>query len=220
MNPRFPKDEYLRTKATMAGWKHAMFYDGEFTRPAGLIYSDFSDTENVVKDFEIPPEWPRRVGVDFGAVNTATVWIAEDPATLVEYVYLATHEGGLTTKEHTRKATERASGSNVVAWAGGAASEEQQRWDWSAEGVPVLRPLIGDVEAGIDRVIEFVKTRRLKVFTSCRGLLEEFGMYARELDDRGEPTEKIRDKASFHLLDALRYGVAQLLVPQPFVVTS
>lgn len=214
MNPRFPKEEYLRTKATMAGWKHAMFYDGEFTRPAGLIYSDFSDSENVVDDFRIPPEWVRRVGVDFGAVNTCTLWTAEDPESHLIYVYLVTLEGGKTTKEHCRLAKERAAGTNVVAWVGGAPSETQQRSDWTAEGVRVGRPRIVDVEAGIDRVIELVKPRRLKVFRSQRGLLDEIGTYSRVLNDRGEPTEKIKDKETFHRLDAKRY-VCSLITARP-----
>ncbi|MCB1899227.1 MAG: hypothetical protein KDH16_08060, partial [Rhodocyclaceae bacterium] len=44
----------------------------------------------------------------------------------------------------------------------------------------------------------------------CLGLLDEIMSYARELDDMGEPTEKIADKNTFHLLDALRYIMSYL----------
>ena len=66
------------------------------------------------------------------------------------------------------------------------------------------------MEAGIDRVISLLKTKQLFVFKSCRGLMDEFGTYRRELDKGGQVTEKIKDKEKFHRLDALRYIVSGL----------
>jgi hypothetical protein len=48
------------------------------------------------------------------------------------------------------------------------------------------------------------------VFDTCKGVLDELGTYSRELDDIGQPTEKIKDKEKFHLLDGLRYNVSNL----------
>lgn len=207
MNPRFPRAEYERAKASLPMWKFRMFYDGEFTRPAGMIYEDFSDTENIIGDFGIPTEWPRYVGIDFGAVNTATIWLAYDDVKSVYYLYRETLDGGMTTEQHAIKALNHARAENVAVWSGGAKSETQQRMDWCANGVPIGEPSIPDVEAGIDRVISLIKPRRLKIFKSCTGVLDEIGTYARELDDAGLPTERIKDKETFHRLDALRYCV-------------
>lgn len=214
MNPRFPVEEYLRAKATMADWKFRMFYDGEFTRPAGLIYSDFDDQLNIVKPFDIPPTWPRFVGVDFGGVNVAKLWVAQEPLTHQCYLYREQLDGNKTTKEHCNELRAKALFERVVAYVGGAKSEDQQRRDWGAEGVQVLEPKVSDVEAGIDRVTALIKTRMLKVFSTCTGFLDEIGTYSRELDARGEPTEKIAGKNSFHRLDAMRY-VASLLMVEP-----
>ena len=85
-NPAFPTAEYERAKRTMPGWKFAMFYQGLFERPAGMIYADFTD-DNLVDPFPLPVEWPRYVGIDFGAVNTAVLWIAEDVDRAAYYVY-------------------------------------------------------------------------------------------------------------------------------------
>lgn len=210
MNPAFPMAEYERARASLPAWKFEMFYNGEFSRPAGLIYDDFSLIENICDPFDIPPQWPRRVGVDFGGVHTSTVWLAENPTTGAQYLYRETLEGGLTTKEHAKRW--RDYGELVVLWMGGAPSEDQPRRDFAAEGVKILRPPVVDVEAGIDRVTAIIKTRRLFVFRNCKGIVDELGTYSRELDATGQPTDKIKDKETFHRLDALRYiatGLAQ-----------
>jgi hypothetical protein len=209
-NPRFPREEYERARATLPDWKFRMFYRGQFERPPGLIYADFIDAYredggHKVHPFDVPPEWPRYVGLDFGAVNTALVWIAHDPRALVSYVYRESLTGGKSTAEHAADALAVAAGTNVVRWMGGAKSESQQRMDWNAAGVKVREPEVYDVEAGIDRVIALWKTFRLYVFDTCTGLLDELGSYARELDERNEPTEKIKHKERYHRLDALRY---------------
>lgn len=220
MNPRFPREEYERAKATLPRWKFEMFYNGEFSRPAGLIYEDFIDDyrENgghLVHPFDIPPHWPRYVGVDFGAVHTADIWIAENPDAEIYYLYREGLNGNMTTVEHGARVQKLAHGENVVRYTGGARSETQQRMDWRAAGVPIQESPIIDVEAGIDRVIALFKGKRLFVFDNCRQTREQLNTYSRVLDDAGQPTEKIKDKETFHLLDGLRYDVSAL---EPAVV--
>ena len=217
MNPSFPMAEYERAKLTLPDWKFRMFYDGEFSRPAGMIYSDFDDDIHLVDPFDIPHEWPHYVGVDFGAVNTASVWLAENPEKGVFYLFHETLEGDKTTKQHADGVLAFARPRNMVGFAGGAKSETQQRMDWMAAGVPVREPTIIDVEGGIDRVIELFKTKRLYIFRNLKGIRDEIGTYSRELDDNGLPTEKIKDKETFHRLDALRYCV-QLATNRPWLI--
>jgi hypothetical protein len=69
----------------------------------------------------------------------------------------------------------------------------------------VSEPLIADVEAGIDRVTGLFKQRRLFIFDTLTGLRSELGSYSRELDDAGNPLEKIAKKETWHRIDALRY---------------
>lgn len=211
LNPSFPQAEYDRAVRTMARWKVSMFFRGEYDRPAGLIYADYLDLPraqggHLVAPFPIPPEWPRHVGLDFGPVHTATLWLAHDPDANVYYLYhetLATEAAP--TAEHAVAALRFARGTNVKTWHGGSASEDQQRAEWAAKGVPVLPPLVHDVDVGIDRVIALVKPSRLYVFDTCTGTRDELGSYSRELNEYGETTTKIKDKARYHRLDALRY---------------
>jgi hypothetical protein len=212
VNPAFPRAEFERMKGKLPEWKFAMFYKGQFTRPAGQIYGDYSDEYrekggHKVHAFDLPAEWPRHVGIDPGAVNTAAIWLAHDPAANVFYAYGESLEGGKSTRQHVADAKAKAAGLNVLTWHLGAKSETQQRMDWQAEGIPAQEPPIADVESGIDKVIELFKTKRLFVFDSCADLRDELGTYAREMGEDGQPTEEIKDKKTFHRLDGLRYVV-------------
>lgn len=219
MNPAFPMAEYERAKATLPRWKFEMFYNGEFSRPAGLIYEDFTDW-HVCPPFDIPAKWPRFLGVDFGAVHTAKIFAAYDQVADVYYIVSDDLDGNMTTAQHAE--TVRKSpyyNLGLTGW-GGAPSETQQRADWRAAGIHLQEPKVPDVEAGIDRVIELLKARRLRVFSSCARLRDEFGRYSRELDESGKPTEKIKNKNDYHCLDALRYVSAGMIKPKPTAARS
>lgn len=202
MNPTFPIEEYERAKRTLPTWKFEMFYNGEFTRPAGMIYEDF-DQRHIIPQFAIPAEWPRFLGVDFGAVHTCNVWVAQDPASNLYYIYRERLEGNRTTNQHVAEVRQY-NEYNLQAW-GGAKSETQQRMDWANAGLHVSEPPVWEVEPGINRVIAMLKERRLYVFDTCTGVIDQFGSYSRILDDNGLPTEKIKEKETYHYLDAIRY---------------
>lgn len=202
MNPVFPRAEYRRAKNTLPTWKFKMFYDGEFTRPAGMIYEDFSQN-HIVPAFDIPAHFPRYLGVDFGAVHTAKIYLAMDPASGLYYLYRESLDGNMTTVQQVQS-VKQYNERNLLAW-GGAKSETQQRWDWAAAGLSVGEPPISDVEAGISRVIALLKEKRLFIFDTCVGVIDELGTYSRELDANGQPTEKIKNKNDYHRLDGLRY---------------
>lgn len=206
MNPVFPLAEYERAKRTLPDWKFRMFYDGEFTRPAGMIYSDLTD-EHYVTPFDIPAEWPRYVGIDPGPNNTAIVWIAENPQTKCYYLYREYLQGDKTTKEHAASAKFLSANENIFHWALGQKSEKQYRLDWVENGIPAREPSISDVDAGIDRVIALIKDKRFYVFNNLAGCKDQFGTYSRKLDENGQPTAEIKDKEKYHFLDAIRYCV-------------
>jgi len=195
-NPRFPLEEFERAKRSMPAWRFAMMYEGLYEKPAGMIFSDFDSTIHKVKPFLIPENWQRHVGIDPGAVHTGMVWIAEDRAKGVFYVYRTTLDGNKTTAQHVAQALDY--GETVTNWVGGAKSEEQFRMDWMDAGIRVQKPLVSEVEPGIDRVISLFKTNRLFIFDTCGLLLDEIGTYSRVLDTHGEPTDAIKDKNTFH----------------------
>ena len=205
MNPAFPQEEYDYQKTVMQPWKFAMFYDGEFSRPAGLIYGSFKD-EHIIEPFAIPADWPAWGGMDFGGVNTAAVKIVQNPESGAMYVVNEYHHGDRTAAEHAKALAGWACG----VWYGGAKSEGQWRKEFQAAGMPMNEPAIADVEVGIDRVYGQHSGGRYFVFSSCTKYIDEKGRYSRELNEEGKPTEKIKDKNTFHILDAERYVIPSL----------
>ena len=161
------------------------------------------------------------MGVDPSGIHIGVVYIALNPATNCYYVYRVTLEERKPTREHVEAALKSVIGENVVLWTGGSGSEVQNRADWAEYGLPLREPNIDSVESGLDRIIELIKPRRLRIFkAAARLLIDEIGIYARETDDRGQPTEKIKDKETFHLIDALRYDVIGITgsVPAQYLV--
>lgn len=213
LNPAFSNEEFTSIREQMPKWRFQMFYEGIFTRPAGQIYHDFIDQYkdeggHKVRRFQVPIEWARYVGVDPGVVNTAKLWAAHDPLEDVYYIYREALGKRKSALEHAREMIDLAQKNNerVVRWAVGAKSEKYWREDFTAAGARgVVEPDSPNVEEGIDRVIRLLKQHRLYFFDDLDGVLDEIARYARELDANGEITDKIKDKSTFHLLDALRY---------------
>ena len=211
-NPLFPEEEYERARRQLPEWKFNMLYRGVFDRPAGMIYQDYDEAVHVVDPFFIPHNWPQYVGIDPGAINTAVLWIAVNPDTKDAYVWKESIEGNLTSEEHCKRIKEIAQmfkGARVT-YTGGAASEKQFRMDWQNHGIPVLEPSVHDVDSGIDRVITKLRSKHFFFFRTCTVTRAQMREYSRLLDDQGEPTEKIKDKEKYHLLDALRYAVSRM----------
>jgi hypothetical protein len=203
-NPSFPPEEMERARAELPRWKFDMFYRAMFSRPAGMIYDCFDDAVHKIKAFPIPAHWPRYMGQDYGGVNTAAVYIAQEPGDGRYFLYREYWQGGKTAKQHTAAMLfgEETRPSEVF---GGAASEGQWRSEFTQAGLFVARPPVSEVEVGINRVYGAFQKRQLYIFDTCPMTLDQVASYSRVLDDSGQPTEAIADKETFHLLDALRY---------------
>ena len=209
MNPRFPVAEFDRARHRLPAWKFAVFYRGLFTRPAGLIYDCFNESKQALARFDIPEAWPRYLGLDFGPVNTAGVFIAHDKAEDRFVVYQAYKAGGRSSEGHV-KALRALDRLPIRRARGGSRTEQGWRDAYRQAGLKVQEPKIKGVDEGIDHVYALIKAGRLVVFDDLEGVLEEILTYARELDENDEPTDKIADKSKFHLMDALRYGLGGL----------
>src|ERR1022692_3053677 len=111
--------------------------------------------------------------------------------------------------------------------AGGSKSEGQWRREFAARGtvngvrvagIPIhgsAKPETQVVEVGINRVFAAFALNQILVFDDLHGFLDELQSYSRELDEMGEPTEKIEAKETFHLLDAVRYVISYLHMDKP-----
>lgn len=215
VNPRFPKEEWDRARRSMPPWRFDLRYRGRYSRPAGLIYDAFTDEPypagHLCRRFEVPWDWKRHLGLDFGGVHTAGTFWAEDPQTGYLYGYREYLAGDMTTEEHARALC---SGEPKFALAcGGSWSEDQWRREFKRAGIDVKRPDISDVNVGIDRVYGGFKERKVFIFDDLTGLRKELREYSRKLGSDGEPIDVIEHKERYHLLDATRYILGMRLGP-------
>jgi hypothetical protein len=221
LSPFFGQAEYASLQRSMQTWQFRMDYDAEFGRPPAAIYEDFIDelqdkSGHKCKRFVIPQEWPRMVSIDPGVVNPGKIWAAHDARENIYYIYRA-EKGGerRTSKEHGvyDVARAKAAGERVIWWAVGAKSEKYWREDYKAAGAEGVRePDVTDVEEGIDRGTVLIREHRMIVFDDQIEFIDEILRYAREIKD-GEVTKNIKDKSTFHLMDAYRYFAVQVVKP-------
>jgi hypothetical protein len=230
-NPSFPPEELERARLELPLWKYNMQYRGIFSRPAGLIYGSFDEARHKIPRIGIPPEWPRFVGIDFGSVNTAAIFLAEErdgmkpTGRLIAYrEYKAGDRSAAQHCYHLTKGEPR-----IPICAGGSTSEGQWRMEFRAggtakdergnfvlvPGLPVHGPDQPNVEVGINRVYKAFALGQLLVFDDLHGFLDELQSYSRELDDMGEATERIDAMETFHYVDALRYIIGFLKPDRP-----
>ncbi len=212
-NPAFPRDEFERAKRTLPSWKFDMQYRGLFTKPAGMIYDSFDPRVCKIKRFDLPKDWPRYVGMDFGPVHTAAMFYAMDNRTGYLYAYREYLDGGKTAALHAHTLLELSKGEPIIQRAGGSHTEDGWREAFSVAGWPVAEPNINAVDVGIQRVYGWHKTNKLMVFDDLHGYLDQKSRYSRELDQNYNPTDKIEDKADFHYMDCERYIVSNLAEP-------
>ena len=231
-NPAFPKAEFERARDSMPAWRFDLFYRGIFTRPAGLIYTSFDPRKHTMPRFTIPPEWNRYLGLDFGGVNTAGVYLAEERCGTVPtgrlIAYREYHAGDRSAADHIHHLL-RGDALNepepgIPRCAGGSKSEGQWRKEFSRggmvggrriAGLPIHGPAVTNIEVGINRVWREFRRDQLIIFDDLKGLLDELQSYSREVDDAGEVTDKVDGAENYHHLDALRYLVGYLNRDKP-----
>jgi hypothetical protein len=212
VNPNFPKKEFRRAKKIMPLWRFNMFYRGLFERPAGLIYDSFNEDICKIKRFDIPYDWERYVGLDFGGVNTAATFYAKNPISGQFVLYRQYRAGNRTAKQHVKFMLDGEP--SITKCVGGSHSEGQWRAEFAAAGLHVKEPDIREVEIGIARVYGAHKQNQILVFEDLDLYLKEKKAYSRKLDAAGQPTEDIEDKNTYHLLDSERYIIGWLKRPR------
>lgn len=215
MNPIVSEEECRKDlDQGMPLWEWQMMYLGLYTKPAGIIYDSFDSERMLVTRFEFPDHWPRWIGLDFGLRNTAAIFVAEEldsegkpTGRLIRYrTYKPGHNRSV--EDHVRELLKGEPRLPIAV--GGSHTEADVRAAFRLAGLPVEEPPVSDVEAGILCVYGEHSRGETLVFNDLADYLDEKLSYSRELGDDGKPTDKIRDKASYHLMDAERYLMSKL----------
>lgn len=206
MNPAFPVEEYNEQKKLLPKWLFDMRYNGEYSRPAGLVYDSFRSEDCIIPRYELPSHYPRFVGHDFGRSNTAAIWVAYEPDTGRFIVYRTYHGGGLSVPQHIAKFRQLSNGENIQRRVGGSHTEQEIRDGYALGGWPVEEPGDTKPHSQIMWVYSLHSQNKIAVFEDCHEYIDEKQSFAYELDDNYEPnTQNIENEAKYHLMAAERY---------------
>lgn len=169
---------------------------------AGAIYP-VAESDVVITPIVLPAYYPRAYALDVGWNRTAALWGAKDRETDTLYCYAEHYRAEAEPSVHA--AAIRAKGAWVPGLIDPAArgrkqDDGQTLYDMYVDLGLNLTKADNSVEGGIQEVWERLSTGRLKFFTSCANLLDEFRLYRR--DTKGRVV-----KENDHLMDCLRYLV-------------
>ena len=215
-NPVFPRQEYDEAKIYLPPDQFAMQFRGRVERPRHMIYNCFDEERHLCPRFEIPTEWPRYLGLDFGGANLAGIFIAVDPKSGIAYLYREYHTGNKSAEDHVNDLMFGEPGRPVCY--GGAKAEGQWRTEFRQGGLPIREPKIADVWLGINVIYGALKegypdkdgiptgVTMVQIFDDLEKTQTQLNSYRRKTDEQGNPIpEEIVAKNAYHLLDAWRY---------------
>ena len=171
-----------------------------------LVYGKFNEATCKINRFEIPKEWPRYVGHDFGGANPAALFLAQDPATGYFYAYQEYLPGaGRSTAQHVEEFKRITEGATVLKRAGGSHQEDEIRQGYSAHGWPIQEPKIHKVLPQVDRVIGLMELNKYFIFNDLHRYLEEIMNCLWKMDSQGIITNDILNEQNYHLCACARY---------------
>jgi hypothetical protein len=195
--------------------ERAMRQRGQFVDRRGLIYTGWTRGTGdrygpgmLCAPFEIPKEWPRFRGADFGLVDAMAVPYAAlgDDDTL--YVYWLYYEpNGISYEWHAEQIVARQPAGETYEGSWGDPSAAEVMNDWAA--LDLYFDLANrEVDAGLSGLMDRMRLRgdgrpRLKVFDipELRPLVTEIENYRWDTNSKRPKPVKKND----HALDALRY---------------
>jgi PBSX family phage terminase large subunit len=198
-NPYFPKAEFERMRRILPPAIFARRYQGKHMRLEGLVFADFN-MSHVVDPFQIPREWEVIAGIDFGYNNPAAFLLIAIDHDGNFYVFDEYYQSERTTKEHGEEINRRYEYS--VCYCDPSAKQEQaDLQNYLLGRRRNLQPAKNSVLPGITKVAEFFRSNRIKIFKTCKNLIDEIEGYQFK-EGVDEPV-----KSHDHACDALRYAL-------------
>lgn len=225
--------EYLSRLASLTGVRRKRYLEGKWVAAEGMVYEDWTLSDNVVDWFPVPREWPLLLSVDFG-YNDAFVcqWWRIDPDGRM-YLTREIHQSQVLVEDHARRIRSIMEEHKDTEPAPFRIVCDHQLEDRKTLERHLKMPTV-PAKKGISRGVQFVSARvrkqgdgkpRLLVFKDAvvgrdsgaearhipRGFAAEVNGYVWETirGTDGIPKEQPRDLNN-HSMDAGRYAVAEM----------
>jgi PBSX family phage terminase large subunit len=215
---------YLGTLDSLQGYLYRRLRLGQWVAAEGMYFTEWDPQVHVCKPFEVPEEWPRWIGVDYGfAVPFCCLWLTRCPEDRQIYVYREVYASGLRDEQQAQLILERSEGERI-----GLKVLDPSMFNTRAEQ---MRPSIASVyqAAGVWPVSPGMNSRkqgwaivrralahddgttpRLRVFRDrCPNLVRTLPSMIMDPLDPEDVADAVRgSKTEDHAVDALRYACA------------
>lgn len=209
-NPAYSAKEMERARKTLPSWLFEMRYLGQFRRPAGLVYPDFTNENNVVESFNPDPNWPLYAGIDPGSFFGVLFVYQHDGNWFVWREFYTEELMGAA--ERSRRLKEILQGRKPLAWIYDPA-RLQDVLDLAEHGLGPFYPANNAVMAGIESLTSVVKPGNFKVMRGqASNFMDQMARYSFPVDP-ATGTRKAENpvKQFDHLPDCARYVIHTLL---------
>ena len=211
-NPYIDPEEVEMAKQQMSERYFRQEYEASFEDFVGLVYPEFSQ-KAIIEPFYVQTHYSRIGAIDPAISGTTGVLKAfvDEKGRLV--IYEEYYEQNVRVSEVAKIIRE-----NSVRWFIDPSSAEKNIVkegklyslynEYSENDIRPI-PAENDVEAGINRVAEYFKSGKIKVFSSCKNLIWELERYhwSEERETRTGMVKPKPYKKDDHLVDSLRYLV-------------
>ena len=211
-NPYLDKKEIKRLNDSLSDDVLDARRFGRFSVASGLVYKEFDENVHVIQPFKVPPEWYSGISIDPGLNNPLSCHFYAVDFDGNVYVVAEHYEAGREISYHAEKIKaiadrlgwKRDVYGRIGALIDSAANQRTLSGIKSVtelfyeNGIAVNPKVNKDLFSGIARVKEYLKSKRLFIFSSCVDMIREIkGYYWKDSDT---PFKK-----DDHALDELRY---------------
>ena len=197
--------EHIAIDMSQAAYRQEIMAEDDEIQTSWLVYQ-FNERVCKIPRRPIPDNYIVYTGHDFGKANPAALFVAQDPATGLFYVFSEYAPGARGADLHVKEWQKITQGYTVLKRVGGnQTTEDETRQLYTAHGWPITAPLRGEVANQIERTRAMFERNKIFIFDDLVGLLSQLSSCMWQLDDTGHITNKIKDEARYHYLACLRY---------------
>lgn len=196
-------------------------YMAEFSKFAGLIYTGFDDKVHI-QNFEVNENWTFYRSIDFGATDPNAVSFFGVDKDGIIHIFDEIYVGDIRTSELAELIKQKSAHRYFVATYADSAAKQSiiDLGEYGIHSIPVRKNEAAKetgsrqwIVAGIDKVHQLLKDKKIVVHPRCKGTIKEFMSYSWRKDRLGEALNMPEDKNN-HLLDEIRYFVMMYNSPQ------
>lgn len=212
-NPFIPRSEIKAAQDTLSERYFKQEYEASFEDFTGLIWPEFDQKTHVIDPIELPSYFQRIGAIDFATIGTtASLFcsIGEDGELYIAGEYYEQNK-------RASEVCEAIKGKSDI-WFGDPAGKRKSEnrngvlfslFDEYLDGGVSIIPAQNDVNPGINRVAEYFKANKIKIFKTCKNLIAEIEKYhwSEERETVLGVSEPKPYKSFDHACDCLRYLV-------------